>query len=152
MLADTVLCKGENAVIISTKGRYALRVMIDLAEHRGEGYIPLKNIANRQGISEKYLEAILKALVKERFIIGLRGKGGGYKLSREPEEYTVGSIIRLAEGELVPVTCLSENAAECPRSGECRTIGMWREFGKVIDAFLDGYTIADLMEHPNREL
>ena len=133
-------------MVISTKGRYALRVMIDLAEHRGEGYIPLKNIAARQEISEKYLEAILKALVKERFIIGLRGKGGGYKLSREPEQYTVGSIIRLTEGELAPVSCLSANAVECPRASECRTLGMWREFGKVINDFLDSYTIADLMD------
>ena len=93
-------------MIISTKGRYALRVMIDLAEHQTGAYIPLKEIAERQEISEKYLEAILKVLVRERFLIGMRGKGGGYKLSRAPEQYTVGSIIRLTEGSLAPVACL----------------------------------------------
>ncbi len=133
-------------MIISTKGRYALRVMIDLAEHQADGYIPLKEIAARQEISEKYLETILKALVRERFLIGLRGKGGGYRLSRPPEQYTVGSIIRLTEGELAPVSCLESRAAPCPRASVCRTLPMWKEFDKVVNNFFDSYTIADLMQ------
>ena len=95
--------------MISTKGRYALRVMVDLAEHQGEGYLPLKEIAQRQEISEKYLESILKVLVAHKLLAGLRGKGGGYRLTRTPEEYTVGSILRLTEGSLAPVACLERN-------------------------------------------
>ena len=133
-------------MIVSTRGRYALRVMIDLAEHQGEGYIPLKEIAARQEISEKYLETILKALVREHFLIGLRGKGGGYKLSRAPEQYTVGSIIRLTEGSLAPVSCLEGPTNDCPRAASCRTLPMWKEFGRVVDEFLDSYTVADLMQ------
>ena len=133
-------------MIVSTRGRYALRVMIDLAEHQGEGYIPLKEIAARQEVSEKYLETILKALVREHFLIGLRGKGGGYKLSRAPEQYTVGSIIRLTEGPLAPVSCLEGPANDCPRAASCRTLPMWKEFGHVVNHFLDSYTVADLMQ------
>ncbi|MGM9522553.1 MAG: RrF2 family transcriptional regulator [Oscillospiraceae bacterium] len=132
-------------MIVSTKGRYALRVMIDLAEHRSDGYIPLKEIAERQEISEKYLEAILKVLVRERYLIGLRGKGGGYKLSRGPEQYTVGSIIRLTEGSLAPVSCLEPTASQCSRMADCRTLPMWKEFDRVINEFLDSYTVADLV-------
>lgn len=131
--------------MISTKGRYALRVMVDLAEHSSDGYIPLKEIAERQGISEKYLEAILKVLVRERILVGLRGKGGGYKLSKPPEQYTVGRIIRLTEGTLAPVACLESQAEPCPRAARCRTLPMWREFDSVVNHFFDGYTIADLM-------
>ena len=133
-------------MMVSTKGRYALRVMIDLAEHQAEGYIPLKEIANRQEISEKYLEAILKILVREHLLTGLRGKGGGYKLNRAPEQYTVGSIIRLTEGDLAPVACLEDKALPCPRAARCPTLPMWQEFEKVINRFLDSYTIADLMQ------
>ena len=132
-------------MIISSKGRYALRVMIDLAEHQTGAYIPLKEIAERQEISEKYLEAILKVLVRERFLIGMRGKGGGYKLSRAPEQYTVGSIIRLTEGSLAPVACLEEHAEQCPRVAQCRTLPMWKAFDRVVNEFFDGYTLADLM-------
>ena len=139
------------AVVVSTKGRYALRVMIDLAEHQGDGYIPLKEIAARQEISEKYLEAILKSLVRERMLVGLRGKGGGYKLSRPPEEYTVGSIVRLTEDGLVPVACLESRANPCPRTAQCRTLPLWKKLGEVIDGFLDSYTIADLMAAPEGE-
>lgn len=135
-------------MLVSTKGRYALRAMIDLAEHQSDGYIPLKTIAGRQEISEKYLEAILKILVRERFIIGLRGKGGGYKLSRTPEQYTVGSIIRLVEGGMSPVTCLENRSAPCPRAASCRTLPMWQEFEKVVNGFLDKYTLASLMHSP----
>ena len=104
-------------MMVSTKGRYALRVMIDLAEHQSEGYVPLKEIAARQEISEKYLESILKVLVQQRFLEGLRGKGGGYKLTRAPETYTVGSILRLTEGSLATVACLEEGAPACAHGG-----------------------------------
>ena len=109
-------------MIVSTKGRYALRVMIDLSEHQSEKYVPLKEIAARQEISEKYLENILKVLVQNGFLEGLRGKGGGYRLSRPPEEYTVGSIIRLTEGGLAPVACLEEQSGRCRRADQCRTL------------------------------
>ena len=101
-------------MMISTKGRYALRVMIDIAEHQHDGYIPLKEIAARQEISEKYLEAIVKSLVKERYLTGLRGKSGGYRLTKTPEEYTVGSILRLSEGSLAPVACLEHGRVPHP--------------------------------------
>ncbi|WMI80048.1 RrF2 family transcriptional regulator [Anaerotignum sp. MB30-C6] len=131
-------------MMISTKGRYALRVMIDLAEHPGD-YVPLKEIAERQEISEKYLEIILKSLVREKFIIGQRGKGGGYRLSKAPEAYTVGSILRLTEGSLAPVACLNDKAEECPRGHDCRTLSMWQGLDQLISEYLDGITIANLM-------
>lgn len=133
-------------MIVSTKGRYALRVMIDLAEHRDKEYIPLKEIAERQQISEKYLEAILKILVQNGMLIGVRGKGGGYKLSKDPEQYTVGSVIRLTEGDFAPVSCLGRDAAPCPRAADCQTLPMWQAFDTLVNEFFDGYTIADLMK------
>ena len=133
-------------MIVSTRGRYALRVMIDLAEHPDQGYIPLREIAQRQDISEKYLESSLKLLVKEKFLIGLRGKGGGYQLSRPPEAYPVGEILRCTEGSLAPVTCLEESDYHCPRAGYCRTLPMWKKLDKLVADFFDGITIADLME------
>ena len=111
--------------MISTKGRYALRVMLDLAEHGNEGYIPLKDIAKRQAISDKYLESILKSLVKQKMLKGLRGKGGGYQLTRTPAEYSVGEILEVAEGTLAPVACLMDDAEDCPRANQCRTLPMW---------------------------
>ncbi len=132
-------------MMISTKGRYALRVMIDLAEHQTEGYIPLKEIAQRQEISEKYLESILKILVQKKFLTGLRGKGGGYRLTRDPEMYTVGSILRLTEGTLAPVACLENDAPPCERVGECRTLPLWQGLFNLINDYFDGTTIADLM-------
>ena len=132
-------------MMISTKGRYALRVMIDLAEHPTDGYIPLKLIAERQGISEKYLESIIKLLVRARLLTGLRGKGGGYRLTRSPEEYTVGSILRLSEGSLAPVACLEQNPVECRRMAECRTLPMWRKLNTMINDYFDGITLADLV-------
>lgn len=132
-------------MLISTKGRYALRVMADLAEHPTEGYVPLKEIAQRQEISEKYLEAIIKILVKAKLLSGVRGKGGGYKLTRPSEEYTVGEILRLTEDSLAPVTCLEEDAAVCPRASECRTLPVWRGLDKVINEYLDSITVADLI-------
>ena len=103
-------------MLVSTKGRYALRVMIDLAEHPTDGYIPLKLIAERQGISEKYLESIIKLLVRARLLTGLRGKGGGYRLTRSPEEYTVGNILRLTEDSMAPVACLEPGASTHPNA------------------------------------
>lgn len=134
-------------MLISTKGRYSLRVMIDLAEHQADGYIPLKTIAERQEISEKYLESIIKLLVKAKILTGLRGKGGGYQLTRPPEQYTVGDILRLTEESLAPVSCLEENADVCPRMAACRTLSLWQGLDAVIRTYLDNITIADLMRH-----
>ena len=133
-------------MLISTKGRYALRVMTDLAGHPTAGYIPLREIARRQEISEKYLEAIIKALVRGNLLSGVRGKGGGYKLTRAPEQYTVGAILRLTEDSLAPVTCLEENAAPCSRAANCPTLPLWQGLDRVINEYLDGITLADLLQ------
>ena len=132
-------------MLISTKGRYALRVMIDLAEHQADGFVPLKVIAERQEISEKYLESIIKLLVRAKLLNGVRGKGGGYQLTRAPEQYTVGSILRLTEESLAPVACLEDGAASCPRMASCRTLPLWQGLNKVINNYLDNVTVADLM-------
>ena len=132
-------------MIVSTKGRYALRVMIDLAEHQAEGYIPLKTIAQRQGFSEKYLESIIVLLSRAGYLEGMRGKGGGYRLTREPGEYTVGSILRLTEGDLAPVACLSGPELKCERAATCRTLPMWRKFYNMTNEFFDGITLEELM-------
>ena len=132
-------------MMISTKGRYALRVMIDLAEHQSEGYIPLKEIAQRQEISEKYLEIILKTLVREKLLTGLRGKGGGYRLTRPPEQYSVGDILRLTEGGLSPVSCLEQDPVQCSRMASCRTLPMWRKLDELINQFFDNITLAELV-------
>ena len=132
-------------MIVSTKGRYALRVIIDLAEHFDGGYIPMKDVAARQNISLKYLEQILPVLTKSGLIEGVHGKGGGYKLTREPKNYPVGEILRLAEGGLAPVACLECGAAPCPRAGDCRTLGMWSKFHDMTNEYFDGITVADLM-------
>ena len=133
-------------MLISTKGRYALRVMIDLAEHQADGFIPLKVIADRQEISEKYLESIIKLLVKAKLLNGLRGKGGGYQLTKAPEQYTVGSILRMTEDSMAPVSCLESGADACPRAAECRTLSLWQGLDKVINDYLDNITVADLMQ------
>ena len=132
-------------MLISTKGRYALRVMIDLAEHQTDGFIPLKVIAQRQEISEKYLESIIKLLVKERLLTGVRGKGGGYRLAKAPEQYTVESILRITEGSMAPVSCLGPGSDDCPRAADCRTLSLWRGLDKVINDYLAQFTLADLM-------
>lgn len=132
-------------MMVSTKGRYALRVMIDLAEHDDGLYIPLKEIAARQDISEKYLESIVKLLTRNGDLVGVRGKGGGYRLTRSPEEYTVGSILRLTEGSLSPVACLGQGESECPRANECPTLPMWRKLETLLNGFFDSITLADLM-------
>ncbi len=132
-------------MLISTKGRYALRVMVDLAEHQSDGFIPLKVIAERQGISEKYLESIIKLLVKAKLLTGVRGKGGGYQLTRAPELYSVGSILQITEESLAPVSCLEPDSGVCPRAAECRTLSLWKGLDKVIHDYLENFTLADLM-------
>ncbi len=127
---------------ISTRGRYALRVMIDLAEHNSGEFIPLSDIADRQEISEKYLESIIGILSKSAIVSGRRGKGGGYRLSRSPELYTVGEILRLTEGSLSPVSCV--DGEFCKREENCKTFSMWKGLARVINEYLDGITIADL--------
>lgn len=133
-------------MLISTKGRYALRVLIDMAEHQAAGYVPLKEVAARQEISEKYLESIVKTLVKEGILTGLRGKGGGYRLRKEPDQYKVSSILQLTEGSLSPVACLEQGGAPCPRMADCRTLPMWKGLNDAIQSYLEGFTIADLMK------
>ena len=133
---------------ISTKGRYALRMMIDLAQQQKESvlsYIPLKDIAFRQGIEIKYLEQIVALLKKDGLIQGVRGSSGGYRLTKAPEQYTVGSILRLTEESMAPVSCLEPGAAACPRAAECRTLSLWKGLDKVISDYLEKYTLADLM-------
>lgn len=131
-------------MIVSTKGRYALRVMIDLAEHQAERYVPLKEVAARQDISEKYLENILKVLVQNGFLEGLRGKGGGYRLTRCPDQYTVAEILLLTEGSLAPVSCLTPGAPACERMANCRTYTMWKGLNDLIADYFGKITLADL--------
>lgn len=134
-------------MIVSTKGRYALRVMIDLAEQNKEAYIPLKEIAKRQNISQKYMEGIMTILSKNNFIEATHGKGGGYRLNRSPEDYKVGDILRLIEGTLAPVTCLECGAKPCERADECRTLPMWQKLDEMINGYLNNVSIADLMRN-----
>lgn len=136
---------------ISTKGRYALRVIIDLAEQRKNEYIPLKEIATRQGISQKYLESIMTILSKNNYIEALHGKGGGYRLNRAPEDYIVGEILRLIEGTLAPVACLEANGTPCENASSCRTLPMWTKLNAMINDYLDSVSIADLMDGVNAE-
>ena len=132
--------------MISTKGRYALRVMLDLAENDNGGYIPLKDIAERQEISKKYLEIIVKDLVSGGLVAGVSGKGGGYKLCRKPEEYSVGEILELTEGSLATVACLSSKAAPCPRAGSCETLPIWAEFDRMTHDYFYGKKLTDVMK------
>lgn len=133
-------------MLVSTKGRYALRVLVDLAERHEEGvYVPLKQIAERQGLSEKYLESVLKSLVKHDVLLGARGKGGGYRLGVEPDELTVGRVLRLTEPTLGTVSCLTEGNSGCGRCDKCPTVSMWRELDNLILDFLDSHTVADLV-------
>ena len=133
-------------MMVSTRGRYALRVMIDLAENNSEGYTSMKSVAERQDISLKYLEKILPLLVKGNLVEGVHGKGGGYRLTRDPSECRVGEILRLTEGDLAPVACLECNAEPCSRTAECRTFPMWNELNERINAYLDSVSLADLMK------
>ncbi len=133
-------------MMVSTRGRYALRMMIDLAENSHDNeYIAMKDIAERLEISKKYMEQIMPVLVRNGLVEGMQGQGGGYRLTRRPEDYRVGEILRLTEGDLAPVSCLSGDSP-CTRSGGCRTIAMWSRFNKLTNAFFDGITVADLMQ------
>ena len=132
--------------MISTRGRYALRVLIDLAEHQGNGFIPLKEIAARQEISLKYVEQVMSLLSTNGLVATAHGKGGGYRLCKDPSDYRVGDILRVTEGTLVPVACLEENAAPCARSAECRTLPLWKKLSNAISDCLDRVSLADLMQ------
>lgn len=134
-------------MMVSTRGRYALRVMIDLAEHNNGRYISMRQVAERQNISLKYLERITPMLVKNNLIEGIHGKGGGYRLTRKPECYPIGEILRLTEGGLAPVSCLEYNAEPCKHSADCRTYPMWNELNEIINKYLDSVTIYDLMKN-----
>ena len=134
-------------MMVSTRGRYALRVLIDLAENGGlETYVPMKEVAERQGISVKYVERIMPVLTKNGLVEGMHGQGGGYKLTRKPSEYKVGEILRLTEGDLAPVACLAHDAAKCERSSVCRPLSMWHKFNEITNEYFDGITVGDLME------
>ena len=132
--------------MISTRGRYALRVMLDLAENSDGAYVAMKEVAERQQVSLKYLERILPLLVEKKLVEGVRGKGGGYRLTREPDEYPLGEILRATEGDLAPVACLEMGAKPCPRAKGCKTLPMWKELDALICNYLDGKTLADLLE------
>ncbi len=131
--------------MISTRGRYALRDMVDISLHQGDGYVPMKDVALRQDLSLKYLEQILPALTKNHFVEGLQGKGGGYRLTRKPEEYVIGDILRVTEKDLAPVSCLAHDAAECTRKPTCKTIKFWEGLNDAINNYLDSATLADIM-------
>ena len=131
--------------MISTRGRSALRVMIDLAKQPADHYIPLKDIAARQKISKKYLEIIMKDMVAGGLVTGASGKGGGYRLSRKPEEYTLDEILEIMEGTLCPVACLSGEKNDCPRKDQCRTLPLWTEFDDLVHSFLHGKKLSDLL-------
>lgn len=131
---------------ISTKGRYALRVMIEIASYDPAEYVPLRALATSQDISEKYLEAIIAPMVRAGLLSGQRGKGGGYRLARTPAEYTAAQILRVAEGSLAPVSCLEGEMNICPRAGKCATLDMWEGLDKVINDYLEGITLEDLVK------
>ena len=133
-------------MIVSTKGRYALRVMVHFANKGADNFIPLKEIAEAENISQKYLESIMTVLSKAGFVDAVHGKGGGYRLNRKPGEYTVGSILKLTEGSLAAVSCTSQGPAACSRSSCCQTKPMWDKLDQMIDAFFEGITIADLLK------
>ena len=130
--------------MISTKGRYAVRVLIDLAESGGSGYTPMKSIAARQELSLKYLERIIPSLTRAGLIEGIHGAGGGYRLVRDPKDLTVKEILDLTETDMAPVACLSENAEPCGRRSECRTVAMWEGYKKLTDDYFGSITLADL--------
>ena len=133
-------------MMISTRGRYALRILVDLAENLDDGYITLEEVADRQEISEKYLESIVKDLVKDGIVEGLRGKGGGYRLTRPADEINVLDILRSADGTMAPVACLEEGSELCSRAAECRTLPLWKGLDKVVSGYLGGFTVQDLVK------
>ena len=131
---------------ISTKGRYSLRMLLDLAEHEGKGFISLKNIAERQGISKKYLEQIVTLLNRSGILRTSRGYQGGYMLAKAPEHYTVGQILRFTEGNLCPVSCLEDQPNQCERSGNCKTLPVWEGLARVVSEYLDGVTLQTILD------
>ena len=143
----TVKCitKEAKRMNITSKGRYALRVMLDLAQHREEGYISLKTIAERQGYSMKYLEMIVGSLKRAGLVASTRGKEGGYQLIRDPEDYTIGEILRCIEDNLAPVACIKAGDICCEHAGECMTVPMWKELDDITNAYLDGVSLQDLL-------
>ena len=138
-------------MMVSTRGRYALRVMVDLAEHSDGGYIAMKEVAARQSISLKYLERILPLLVKNGLVAGVQGKGGGYRLTRAPKDYRVGEILRLTEGNLAPVACLEGPENRCQRCGECPTLDFWSGLYAVVNEYIDRFTLADLLREQHEK-
>lgn len=134
-------------MLISTRGRYALRMLVDLARNAGEGFVPMREVAERQGISLKYLERILTILNQSGLIIGSPGRGGGYRLAKSPEECRVGDVLRLTEGSLAPVACLAPDSETCSRAPYCSTLPMWKQFHDITNTFFDRITIASLVEH-----
>lgn len=131
-------------MLVSTRGRYALRIMLELGRHEGEGCVPLPVIAENQQISEKYLESIVSVLAKAKLVEGQRGKGGGYRLTRPLSECSVGEILRLTEGSLAPVSCLDGDTNACPRAGQCSTLPMWEKLDRLINGYLDSVRLSDL--------
>ncbi len=131
---------------ISTKGRYALRTMVDLAMHDKGNLIPLKEISNRQDVTIKYLEQVMNLLSKAGYVRSVRGAGGGYRLAKDPSEYTVGDILRVAEGSLAPVVCLEDEENQCPRNADCYTLSFWEGLAGVINGYVDSVTLADLLD------
>lgn len=136
-------------MLISTKGRYALRVIIDLAQQNPNEFISIKSIANRQNVSVKYLESIITILNKAGFVYSLRGKGGGHKLAYSADKYTVASILKLTEGSLSPVSCLEQNPNSCPKAKECMTLPMWQDLNKIINDYFENITVQDLIDRHN---
>ena len=135
-------------MVISSKGRYALRVMVDLAEHGGDGYVSMRDVARRQEISDKYAGQIMTLLSRAGLVDGVTGKGGGYRLTRQPQEYPLGEILRLTEGSLAPVACMEEGAHPCDRASKCRTLPVWEGYYRVTREYFSGVTLADLMSLP----
>jgi Rrf2 family protein len=133
-------------MMVSTRGRYALRVIIDLAENTGDGHVPMREVAERQGLSLKYLERILPLLVSANLVEGVHGKGGGYRLSKDPSKISVGEVLRITEGDIAPVACLENNAAACEHINDCRTLPVWKGLNDRINEYLDSVSIADLMK------
>ena len=136
---------------ISTKGRYVLRMLLDLAEHRGEGYIALKDIAKRQGISKKYLEQIIPLLNNTDILVASRGYQGGYMLAKSPDMYTVGDILRITEGSIAPVSCLEGGSSVCDRDDQCMTLYFWEGLEKVIAEYLDSITLQDILDRHRKD-
>jgi len=134
--------------VISTKGRYSIRILLDIAEHSDGEFVPMKEVADRQGLSLKYVERIVPVLKENRLVDSVHGKGGGYRLTRDPDQYTLWEILTLTEGDLAPVTCLKYGAAPCDRAPECRTLPVWENYYKMTKDYFSGITLADLMDAP----